>query len=136
MPVVKASHIEKAMRERVDINSRLMTDERRIYRTVGPRFAGGHERVIHANDEYVRGDATGGRVLSIIKRGMMGVYHSVSREHLHRDVAEFEFCYNARKLNDGDRTSKTIRAAEGRGCPISIRSHSRPQRRASSCSIP
>ena len=33
---------------------------------------------------------------ALIKRGMYGTFHSVSKKHLHRYLAEFEFRYNTR----------------------------------------
>ncbi len=51
---------------------------------------------------------------SLIKRGIYGVYHNVSKKHLHRYVAEFAFRYNGRKLEDGERTAAAIRGAAGK----------------------
>jgi hypothetical protein len=50
---------------------------------------------------------------SILKRGLYGTYHAVSKVHL-RYLAEFEFRYNGRKLNDGQRTLLAIQSAEGK----------------------
>jgi hypothetical protein len=44
----------------------------------------------------------------------MGIYHNVSREHLHRYLWQFDFFWNHRKLNDGERTELAIRGAEGK----------------------
>lgn len=33
-----------------------------------------------------------------MKRGISGIYHAVSKEHLHRYMAEFEFRYDNRNL--------------------------------------
>jgi hypothetical protein len=49
-----------------------------------------------------------------VKRGLNGIYHSVSKEHLHRYLAEYEFRYNRRHLDDGARTVAAIRASEGK----------------------
>jgi len=49
-----------------------------------------------------------------LKRGIMGTFHSVSRKHLHRYVAEFDFRWNARKIDDGARTALAIQSAEGK----------------------
>ncbi len=117
MPVVNAANVGVALRECVDFNARLMTDENRVYRKIGPEFSGGHHRVTHSHCEYARGDVTTNSVegfFSILKRGLNGVYHSVSKEHLHRYLSEFEFRYNHRHLNDGQRTIKAIQAAEGK----------------------
>jgi hypothetical protein len=42
-------------------------------------------------------------VFSLFKRGIYGTFHSVSRKHLHRYLAEFDFRYNTRKIDDGAR---------------------------------
>lgn len=48
---------------------------------------GNHEAVNHGIGEYVRGDAhtnTIGGFFSIMKRGIHGVYHHISQQHLKR----------------------------------------------------
>ena len=40
---------------------------------------------------------------SLLKRGVNGVFHHVSREHLHRYCDEFAFRYENRKASDGER---------------------------------
>ena len=117
MPVVNGANVRDAIRECVEFDGRLMTDENRVYRAIGPEFAGGHHRVTHENYEFARGDVTTNTVegfFSILKRGLNGIYHSVSKEHLHRYLSEFEWRYNARFMNDGERTVAMIRAAEGK----------------------
>ncbi len=49
-----------------------------------------------------------------MKRGLYGTFHSVSKHHLPRYLAEFEFRYNTRKLDDGQRTLVAIQKAEGK----------------------
>ena len=51
---------------------------------------------------------------SLLKRGLYGTFHKVSRKHLHRYVSEFEFRYNTRYMDDGERVNRAIRAAEGK----------------------
>jgi predicted cupin superfamily sugar epimerase len=94
-----------------------MTDESFAYEGIGKHFEGGHHTVKHSAKEYARGDVTTNTVegfFSLLKRGMYGTFHSVSKRHLHRYVSEFEFRYNARKVEDGERTVLAIRKAEGK----------------------
>ncbi len=49
-----------------------------------------------------------------MKRGIVGIYHNVSREYLHRYLWQYDFLWNNRKLNDGERTILGIKSAEGK----------------------
>jgi transposase-like protein len=116
---LSAATIREAIVSQVDLgSSRLMTDESGAYTKVGREFAGGHETTEHSWREYARPGGihsnTVEGVFSLLKRGVMGTYHSLSKKHLHRYVAEFEFRYNARKMNDGERVALAVRAIEGK----------------------
>ena len=67
--------------------------------------------------EYVRGTVHTNSIegfFGMLRRGLNGIYHSVSKKHLHRYLAEFEFRHNNRKLSDGQRTLAAIKAAQGK----------------------
>jgi transposase-like protein len=117
VPSVTASNVARVLRERVDKSVRLITDEGGHYRKIGPEFEGGHETVIHSAFEYSRDGIsvnTAEAFFALLKRGINGTFHAVSRKHLHRYVSEFEFRWNARGLDDGERTVKAIKQAEGK----------------------
>lgn len=40
---------------------------------------------------------------SLFKRGILGIYHSVSPKHLQRYCNEFSYRYNSRKITDQER---------------------------------
>lgn len=116
VPDVTGHTLRAAVHEHVDKAARLMTDEWRGYRVVGREFAS-HETVQHSAGEYARGDVHTNTIegfFAILKRGIIGVYHNVSRTHLHRYLAEFEFRYNGRKLDDGARVAAAILGAVGK----------------------
>src|SRR6478735_10609636 len=100
----------------------LMTDQARIYRPIGPAFAG-HEVVNHGAEEYVRKGAshihtnTIEGYFSIFKRGMKGVYQHCQKKHLHRYLAEFDFRYTNRVAlgcNDEDRAERLLAGVIGK----------------------
>lgn len=96
----------------------LMTDEARVYTTLGWNFAA-HGTVQHARDEYVsRLDPrvhtqTIEGYFSIFKRGMRGVYQHASKKHLHRYMAEFDFRYSERQANGVSDQARFGKALEG-----------------------
>ena len=54
---------------------------------------------------------------SIVKRGITGVYHHASAQHLKRYLAEFDFRYNERSalgINDGERMVRLAKSIEGK----------------------
>jgi len=96
--------------------SRLHTDESRLYSEVGQLFAA-HETVKHSAGEYVRGDVhsnTAENYFSIFKRGMRGVYQHCKDKNLHRYLAEFDFRYNTRDITDSERAALAVKGGEGK----------------------
>jgi transposase-like protein len=112
---VTAKSLKGVINANVDKSARIMTDDWAGYR--GLRKEGWtHETVTHSAPifEYVRGDVHTNSVegfFGMLRRGLDGIYHSVSKKHLHRYLAEFEFRHNHRELDDGERTVAAIRAA-------------------------
>ena len=110
--------LKAAIKENVSIPStRLITDELPAYKSVGKEFQGGHDVVNHNRKEYVRGDIytnTAESFFALLKRGVYGTFHAVSKKHLHRYLSEFEFRWNTRKVDDGERVRAAIRSADGK----------------------
>lgn len=100
-----------------DRGSWLMTDEHSGYMKVGKEFTG-HGVVTHSKGEYVRAGVFHTNTIegffSLLKRGIIGVYHHVSEQHLSRYTAEFDFRYNTRKLNDFERAEMSLLGAVGK----------------------
>ncbi len=116
MDRVTMANLREVLLENVDLGSRIMTDSFNLYGFVGKPFAR-HDFVNHNAEEYVRGDVTTNTiesVFSLLKRGLYGTFHSVSKKHLHRYLGEFDFRYNARRIDDGERTALAIRNANGK----------------------
>lgn len=66
-----------------------------------------HEAVDHSKGEYVRGEVHTNNIesfWSLLKRGVMGQFHNVSKKYLPFYLAEFTFRHNERKNPDIFRT--------------------------------
>jgi transposase-like protein len=120
VPDVRSSTLVPMIHANVVEGTRVYTDEATQYkrlntRKLHPEFP--HEVVCHKYAEYVRGEAYTNTVegyFSILKRGLNGVYQHVSEEHLKRYIAEFDFRYNTRAMNDHERTEIAIRGVTGK----------------------
>ena len=85
------------------------TDEYSAYHGLNKTWEGGHESVSHSTKEYARGDVhvnTAESSHALIRRGLIGIYHNVSREYLHRYLWQFDFLWNNRKMNEQSRRYK------------------------------
>jgi transposase-like protein len=119
VPAADRDAVEGIVSKNIARESRLHTDESKLYNLVGRTFAA-HETVKHSTGEYARegvhtNSAEG--FFSIFKRGMRGVYQHCKEKHLHRYLAEFDFRYNYRAslgYNDNDRTIAAVRGGEGK----------------------
>jgi transposase-like protein len=114
---VDSKTLRPILQAHIDKQSYLMTDEATTYVPIGRDFAG-HGAVNHSIEEYVR---TGGfhhtntveNYFSILKRGITGVYHHVSQQHLKRYLGEFDFRYNERAALGVDDDQRMAKAAKG-----------------------
>lgn len=116
VPTADAETVAKIVRENVHRETRLHTDESRLYIQVGTEFAA-HETIHHASGEYARGDVTTNTVegfFGIFKRGMRGNYQHCAEKNLHRYLAEFDFRYSTRTLTDGERAVLAVQHGEGK----------------------
>ena len=119
VPSVSARNLRPILVTQVNRKSTLMTDDAGQYRVLGTEFAR-HQSVNHSIDEYVRGDAYTNTVegyFSILKRGITGVYHHVSQQHLKRYLGEFDFRYNERMglgVSDMERADKALKGIAGK----------------------
>jgi ISXO2-like transposase domain len=117
--VADSSAVAGIVNANVHKESRLHTDESRLYTKVGANFAN-HETVNHGAKEYARGDVTTNMVesyFSVFKRGIRGTYQHCSEKHLHRYLAEFDFRYNNRialGVDDGNRASELAKGIVGK----------------------
>ncbi|WP_050625802.1 IS1595 family transposase [Bradyrhizobium viridifuturi] len=117
--VADASTVAGIVSANVRKESRLQTDESKLYKKVGTEFAA-HETVNHGAKEYARGDITTNTIesyFSVFKRGMRGVYQHCSEKHLHRYLAEFDFRYNNRVsvgIDDKDRATELAKGIVGK----------------------
>jgi transposase-like protein len=98
---VKAKTINKMIENNVEKGSTVVTDEWTGYNRVPDVYE--HLRVNHSIGEYCRGIAhTNGLegFWALLKRGIVGQYHKLSKHYINRYVDEFCFRLNNRK-NDG-----------------------------------
>jgi hypothetical protein len=117
---VTGNTLRNAIVTQVDRASYLMTDDAPQYVKIGDEFAG-HGTVNHSAEEYVHAyfwhTNTAEGYFSILKRGIVGTYHHVSAEHLHRYLAEFDYRYNERValgVNDRERMEKSVKGIVGK----------------------
>lgn len=118
-PHVTAKNVRDVLVRHADRQSRLHTDESRLYPAVGREYWR-HETVNHGKKEYARGDVTTNSVegfFGIFKRGMVGVYQHCGEQHFQRYLDEFTFRYSHRVrlgYDDEDRAQLALRGIEGK----------------------
>jgi transposase-like protein len=114
---ISARELKGAIRDNVDKTARIMTDELPSYRGIGKDFKGGHKTVNHGLGEYARGPVnvnSAESYFALLKRGIHGTFHHVSKKHLARYCDEFSFRWSQRKTTDGERTVAAIQGSEGK----------------------
>lgn len=65
-----------------------------------------HKRIPHTRGQYVKDNYHTNSIegfWSLLKRGILGIYHSVSPKHLQLYCDEFSFRYNTKDFDEGNR---------------------------------
>jgi transposase-like protein len=121
VPDVSAKTLRKAIAKHVVKGTTMNTDDALAYYWMSKEFAA-HGVVNHSKDEYVSKDGkthiqSAEAFFAILKRGVMGSFHSVSEQHLQRYVDEFAFRWNERSalgVEDAERAAKMVKGAVGK----------------------
>ncbi len=96
--VTLSNFVRKAVDTRVSL---VATDDHTGYARLKRELP--HQSVNHSQGEYVRGNVHTANIdsfWSLLKRGVMGTYHNVSKAYLPLYLAEFSFRHNNRKNAD------------------------------------
>jgi transposase-like protein len=118
---VTGETLRAEVKKHVSPEAIINTDELASYSGLAESFAG-HETINHSKGEYSRTNADGSKTttntaesfFALIKRGHYGIFHQLSKQHLHRYIEEFKFRWNRRKSSDGARMVEAIFGAIGK----------------------
>jgi transposase-like protein len=118
---VTQKNLRSCLQECAGKDTVINTDQAGVYIGLQKTFKR-HDVVNHSEYEYARKNADGSvahvntaeSFFSLLKRGVMGSFHHVSREHLHRYATEFQFRWNNREINDGQRMEVAIEQTTGK----------------------
>lgn len=113
VPNTTAIELHEFVKSNVTAGSVLHTDENPSYNRLDEYT---RESVNHSADEYVRGNVhTNGieSFWSLLKRGHYGVFHSMSKKHLHRYLSEFEMRWNMNKTCEAARLDSMLGSVAG-----------------------
>ena len=114
---VSKKGVQKLIEDNVQKGSTMVTDGYAMYAYLKNSQEFTHVVVDHSKGEYVRGGFhTNGieNFWSLLKRGIIGIFHQVSPWHLQRYCDEFAARYNTRKLKDNERFELSVRNSSGR----------------------
>ena len=109
VPDAQAETLLPIIKERVKKGSTVITDGLTSYNQLSKDYT--HKVILHSKRIYcVDGFHTNSieGFWSHIKRGILGIYHMVSKKHLPKYCKEFVFRYNTRELTDGERFNQFL----------------------------
>jgi len=118
---VTQHNLGKCLHECVDKSAVVNTDEHPGYKNPLKEYAA-HNAVNHSKVEYHRTNPDGTvcttnsaeSFFSLLKRGVYGSWHHVSREHLPKYANEFAFRWTHRKTTDGKRMENFVPLISGK----------------------
>lgn len=101
--------LQTIIREKIKEGSTIVSDGWRGYSGLARNYEHiiiPHSRGIYVKDKYHTNSIEG--FWSLLKRGIIGIYHVASKKHLHRYCDEFAYRYNTRHMKDGERFNLSL----------------------------
>lgn len=115
---VGKEQLHNTIKENVRQDATIYTDRWKAYTGIGKAFDGGHHTVNHSMSQYVRpGNIHTNSVesfFSLLKRGIMGTFHHISKQHLDGYCGEFSFRWNLKNATDWERAVAVLSATTGK----------------------
>ena len=111
----KGSTLAPQIIKNIKNSAKLYTDEWMGYNSLQCIYD--HSFVKHNHGEYVKGSIHTNTIegfWSILKRGIIGIYHFTSKKHLQKYVDEFTFRYNMRGMNSNLKFNELLPNTEHR----------------------
>jgi hypothetical protein len=113
--VKSENNVIAIVEKRVEKGSTIMTDEMNAYVQLNDQYQ--HFAITHSEHKYVNGLVHTNTIegfWSLLKRGIIGIYHSVTYKHLNHYCDEFSYRYNTRKITDSQRFHLAMPRVSGR----------------------
>lgn len=121
---ITAKGLKNAIKQHVAAHSTVVTDESPLYKKLSKDkdFPITHHTIHHAtrqyalkyNEDFTIHTNTAESSFSLLKRGIIGTFHHVSKQHLGLYLAEFDHRWNTKKATDGKRMVEGLKKAEGK----------------------
>lgn len=115
---VTAKTLREAITDHVEKGTTIVTDEFRGYLGIGEVMGSEHKSVNHSSGVYGLEDGTNTNTVesffALLKRGVYGTYHYISKKHLQRYCDEFAFRWNYRMGDQGEITAHALKGASGK----------------------
>jgi transposase-like protein len=108
--------------DNIEIGSTIITDEANVYKALG-KYYYKHNSINHSKGEYVKNESCEAFIITtnavegmfgLLKRGIDGIFHWVSKKHLQKYLNEFNFRYNTKDLQDNERFVSFLNNVSGR----------------------
>lgn len=97
----KSTTLLPSILKTVNPNTIIYTDEWKGYSNIHKYYT--HKSIRHKDNEFVRDNIYTNTIecfWGLLKRGLFGIYHQISKKHLQMYIDEFVFKFNTRMIND------------------------------------
>lgn len=107
----------RVVKKNIQVGTHIVTDNYYGYHFLKKSHTYYHSSVDHSKGQYVNGVYHTNTIegfFSLFKRGVIGIYHQISKKHTNHYCTEFAFRYNTRDMTDPMRFDFAVPGAIGK----------------------